>query len=270
MQFTTATTADLKKIENLWTEIFGDSVRFAHFAANICPPEEIYLIKEDDEIAAMVIAGIDLFAYNKKGFYIYGLATVPQYRGKGYAKQLMQYVENKKMGEGYDFILTQPAEETLFDFYRSMGYDNTVYLRKAVIDIKRNIWTTADFDTATASRFKEMRSKFSEDEVVHFSKQGYEKFTEYVYTEGGSTATTKDAYCLYFDDKDKIVVRDLFADSTPKALQLLQAVRERTGKETAEIQLSQNSQLFLGEGKLVPHCLVKNLVKEVYANLMFD
>ena len=58
MQFTTATTADLKTIEKLWTEIFGDTPQFAHFAANICKPEEIYLIRENDDIAAMVIAGL--------------------------------------------------------------------------------------------------------------------------------------------------------------------------------------------------------------------
>ena len=99
MQFTTATTADLIKIEKLWVEIFGDSPQFAHFAANLCRPEEIYLIKENDEIAAMVNAGVDLYAYNKKGFYIYGLATVPQFRNKGYAKQLMEYVEKKKFND---------------------------------------------------------------------------------------------------------------------------------------------------------------------------
>ena len=270
MQISTATASDINRIKELWVEIFGDSEAFADFAANLCPSEEIYLIKEEGQIVAMVNAGVDLFAYGKKGFYIYGLATVPQYRGKGLAKQLVEYVENKKFNEGYQFAVTQPAQESLFDYYRKMGYDNTIYLRKAEIKIKRNIWATADFDTATATRFKELRSKFSEDEVVHFSKQGYEKFTEYVYTEGGSTAETKDAYCLYFEDKDKIIVRDIFATATPYAMQLLQAIRERTGKEKAEIQLSHNSQLFLGEGRLYPHCLVKNLDKELYANLMFD
>ena len=270
MQISTATASDINRIKELWVEIFGDSQQFADFAANICPTEEIYLVKDDNQIVAMVNAGIDLQACGKKGFYIYGLATVPQYRGKGLAKQLMEYVENKKLSQGYDFVLTQPAQESLFEFYRQMGYTNTVYLRKAVIDIKRNLWATADFDTMTATRFKDMRSKFSDDEVVHFSKSGYEKFTEYVYTEGGSTAETKDAYCLYFEEKDRVVVRDLFAKSTPKAMELLQAVRERTGKEKAEIQLSQNSALFLGEGRLCQHCLVKNLDKELYANLMFD
>ena len=270
MHITTAKTVDLSKVKELWVQIFGDSEKFADFASNLCSPEGIYLVKEDDEIAAMVIAGIDLFAYEKKGFYIYGLATVPQYRGKGYAKQLVEYVCKEKFDNGYEFCLTQPAGESLFEYYRNLGFDNTTYLRKGTVTIKRNLWATASFDTVTATRFKEMRSKFSEDEVVQFSPKVYEKFAEYVYTEGGSTAETKDGYCLYFENSDKIIIRDLFAHSTQQATVLLQAIAERTGKNTMDIQLSQNSQLFLGEGKLYPHCVVKNLNKELYANLMFD
>ena len=270
MQITTAKTSDISKIKELWIEIFGDSERFADFAVNICSPDGIYLVKENEEIAAMVVAGIDLFAYGKKGFYIYGLATVPQYRGKGYAKQLVEYVCNDKFSNGYDFCLTQPAEESLFDYYKKLGFETTTYLRKGTVTIKRNLWATASFDTATATRFKEMRSRFSEDEVVHFSPKGYEKFAEYIYSEGGSTAETDDGYCLYFEESDKIIVRDLFAKSTQSATVILQAIAERTGKNTMDIQLSQNSQLLLGEGKLYPHCVVKNLDKELYANLMFD
>lgn len=270
MIITTAQKDDIEKIKQLWVEIFGDSMQFASFAANLCSPDGIYLVKENEDIAAMVIAGVDLFAYNKKGFYIYGLATAPQYRRKGYAKQLVEYVCKDKFSSGYEFCITQPAEDSLFEFYKKLGFDTTTYLRKGTVEIKRNLWATASFDTATASRFKEMRSKFSEDEVVHFSAKGYEKFAEYVYSEGGSTAETKDAYCLYFEQEDKIIVRDLFANSTPHAVILLQAIRERTGKEIADIQLSQNSTLFIGEGKLYPHCVVKNLDKELYANLMFD
>ena len=110
MQISTATVSDINRIKELWVEIFGDSEAFADFAANLCTPEEIYLIKEDGQIVAMVNAGVDLFAYDKKGFYIYGLATVPQHRGKGLAKQLVEYVENKKFNEGYQFAVTQPAQ----------------------------------------------------------------------------------------------------------------------------------------------------------------
>ena len=270
MVITTANTSDIPKIKKLWIEIFGDSEKFADFATNICPEDGIYLIKEDGNITTMVIAGVDLFAYGKKGFYIYGLATVPQYRGKGYARQLIEYVCQQKFSNGYDFCVAQPAQESLFEYYKNLGFDTTTYLRKGTINVKRNLWATADFDTVTASRFAEVRSRFSEDEIVHFSKKGYEKFAEYIYSEGGSTAETKHGYCLYFEEKDKIIVRDLFAETTQYATVILQAIAERTGKDIMDIQLSQNSQLFLGEGKLYPHCMVKNLDKELYANLMFD
>ncbi len=270
MIITTAAAEDVAKIKEIWVDIFGDSKEFADFAVNIGAVEEIYLIKENDEIAAMLTAGIDVFADGEKGFYIYGLATVPQYRGRGFAKQLVQYVCDKKLSEGYRFAITQPAQESLFDFYRSLGFSTTTYLRKCTVNIKRNLWATAAFDAVTASRFKQARDKYADDTVVHFSKAGYEKFAQYLYSEGGSTAETDKAYCVYFEKPDKIEVRDLFADCTFSATALLQAVRERTGKENAEIQLSQNSQLFLGEGKLVPHCAVKNLDKDLYANIMFD
>ena len=270
MYITTARTEDIPAVKNLWVQIFGDTEKFAEFAANICSSDGIYLLKEDDDIAAMVIAGIDLIACGKKGFYIYGLATVPQHRSKGYAKKLMDFVCQQKFADGYEFCIAQPAEESLFEYYKNLGFETTTYLRKGTVTIKRNLWATADFDTVTASRFKAVRDKFSEDEIVHFSGKGYEKFAEYVYSEGGSTAETKDGYCLYFEDKDKIIVRDLFAGTTQHATIILQAVAERTGKTTMELQLSQNSPLFLGEGRLYPHCMVKNLDKELYANLMFD
>lgn len=270
MQIYHAKAEDIPKIKKMWMEIFNDSEQFTDFALSICSEDGIYLLKNENEIVSMTIAGIDVEAYGKKGFYIYGVCTKPQYRGKGYAKQLINYICEEKIGNGYDFSITQPASESLFEFYKNLGFDNITYLRKFNYDIKRSIWQSADFDTVTANRFKTVRNTFAEDEIVNFSDKGYTKFTEYVYSEGGSTAENGDAYCLYFEEKDKITVRDLFAQNTNSAIRLLQAVRERTGKEVADIELSQNSTLFLGEGKLFPHCVVKNLDKEVYANLMFD
>lgn len=268
MQICKAVAADLPILKQIWLSVFKDSEKFTDFAMSLC--DEIYIVRENNEIASMVITGIDLTAGGKKGFYIYGLCTWPEYQGKGYAKQLVNYVCEEKLSAGYQFVLTQPAEKNLFEFYRKLGFDGTTYLRKAKVDIKKNLWATATFDAVTAGRFKEIRSKFSEDEVVHFSQKGYEKFAEYVYSEGGATAETENGYCLYYETEDKIVVRDMFAKTDRDAAMLLQAIRERCGKETAEVQLSQNSTLFLGEGSLQPHCVIKNLDKEVYANLMFD
>lgn len=270
MQICQCSVSDLPQVKKIWMEIFKDSEKFTNFAVSLGDVSQIYLVKEDDCIAAMLNGAVDLTAGGKKGFYIYGVATLPQFRGRGYASELIKYVCDEKFKQGYDFALTQPADENLFKFYEKLGFDNKTYLRKFTVDIKRNLWATADFDTVTANKFKSVRDKFSEDTVVHFTDKGYEKFAEYIYTEGGSTAETPNAYCIYFEEKDRLIVRELFATQTVYAIELLQAIRERTGKERADIQLSENSSLFLGEGKLYPHTALKNLKTGVYANLMFD
>ncbi len=270
MTITTATKKDIENLKKIWVNIFGDSEEFAQFAVNICSPNEIYLVKDNENIAAMAVCGIDVFAYGKKGFYIYGVATLPEYRNKGYAKNLIAHICDLKFKSGYDFSLTQPANKGLFSFYEKLGFDTYTYLRKCDVNIKRNIWAKANFDTATATRFPTLRSRFSEDEVVHFSSEGYEKFAQYIYTEGGSTAETENAFCIYFIVDETILVRELFAKSTADANFILQAVREQTGKSSAVLQLSKNSSLFTGMGEICPHCLVKNLNEEIYANMMFD
>ena len=270
MELCRALQTDLPQVKKLWMDIFKDNENFTDFALSLCPCEDICLIKENGEIAAMAMAAADVEVCGKKGFYLYGVCTAEKYRGRGFAKQIIEYICKNKFENGYDFAITQPASESLFDFYEKLGFDKKTYLRKFTVNIKRNIWSTAEFDTVTASKFRQIRDKFSTDNIVHFTDKGYVKFTQYIYSEGGSTAVTDKGYCIYFEEKDRLKVRELFSKETVYAMELLQAIRERTGKETADIELSENSELFLGEGRLYPHAVLKNLDKSVYTNLMFD
>ena len=270
MQLGHADEKDISHLKEMWCKIFGDSKEFADFAFTLCDKNDIFILRDNEDIAAMLMAGIEVFVDNKKGFYIYGVCTHESYRNKGYAKQLIEYSCKEKLTQGYTFAITQPATEELFGFYEKLGFNSKTYLRTFTTTIKRNLWARADFDIVTASRFKLIRDKFKEDEIVHFSPKGYEKLAENIYTSGGSTAETDKAYAVYFFDKDKLIVRELFAASTKDAQLLLEAISDRTGISTAQVSLSQNSNLFIGEGKLKPHCLVMGINKEIYANLMFD
>lgn len=270
MRICKALDENLPALKQMWQEIFKDTPDFCSFAFSLCDPQDIFMVKDDEDIASMLISGINVTAYGKKGYYIYGVCTKPEYRKRGCAKALIENVCKIKEALGYDFAITQPATKELFALYEQLGFLTKTYLRCFDMEIKRCLWSTAEFDTVTASRFKEMREKFKEDEILHFAPQSYEKFTEYVYKTGGSTAESKNAFAIYFIEKDKLIVRELSSDSTGHALTILQAIRERTGLEQARIELSQKSTLFLGEGKETPHCLIKGLEKEVYANLMFD
>lgn len=270
MQINNALQEDLSELKQMWQEIFQDTEEFCTFAFSLCDLKDIFVLKEGDNIAAMLMAGIDVTAYGKNGYYIYGVATKPEHRKKGYAKALINHVLKEKISQGYDFVITQPASDSLYAFYDSLGFTAKTYLRVFDMDIKKNLWATADFDTVTATRFYEAREKFKEDEIVHFTPKTYEKFTEYIYKTGGSTAESKGAFAVYFMEKGTLIIRELSAKSTTHAVEIVQAIRERTGLEKARIELSQGSSLFVGEGKLQPHCAVIGLEKEVYANMMFD
>ncbi|MEG3029715.1 MAG: GNAT family N-acetyltransferase [Oscillospiraceae bacterium] len=270
MRICNASREDLPQLKQMWQDIFKDEADFCNFAFTLCDLDGIFVIKDGETPVAMLMAGMDVTAYGKKGYYVYGVCTKNEYRRQGCAGALLEYVDGVKARQGYDFAVTCPATPELFGYYERFGFTKKTYRRCFSINIKRNLWASADFDTVTANKFKETREKFKEDEIVHFDPRAYEKFTEYVYKTGGSTVTSKDAYGIYYVEKDKLLVKELFANCTATAQTLLQAIRERTGIETAHIQLSQNSSLFLGEGKLTEYALLKGLDREVYANLMFD
>ena len=59
--------------------------------------------------------------------YFYAVCTAPEARGKGVCAKLMQYAEQNC---GYDYASLVPAEESLFEFYRKLGYQTVFYQKK--------------------------------------------------------------------------------------------------------------------------------------------
>ncbi|MEG2192896.1 MAG: GNAT family N-acetyltransferase [Oscillospiraceae bacterium] len=271
MLISTAKVQDLPQLKELWNEIFDDgTVGFCDFAFSLCKLEDIYLVKEEEQVASMLMAIGDVKVKNKNGFYLYSACTARWAREKGYMHRLIEYALQDQKEKGREFCILQPANLKLFDFYQTLGFTTKTYLRKCNIEIKRNLWAKADFDIVTATRFPDLREKMCEDTLVHFDAKGYVKLAEYLYTFGGSTAESKEAYGVYYIEGGALIVKELFATSTPYAIQLLQAIREKTGFEKATVYLSKGSNLFLGEGEIVPHCAIKGLEADLYANLMFD
>ncbi len=271
MILTTANYEDLKELKVLWNKAFDDGTKgYCDFAFSLCDIRNIYIIKVDEKIVSMLMA-IEVFIEDKKGFYLYSAATDENYRSKGYMKELIEYSYNDRINNhGDSFCITQPASESLFSYYEKLGFTTKTHLREFEIDIKKNLWATAEFDILTSSRLKTARSEKCEMPYADFSKKGYEKFAEYIYSFGGSTAENKNGYCIYYVENDKLFIRELFSKRTIHAMELIEAIRERTGIEKARITLNENSDLFLGEGRKKAHCLIRGLDKEVYANLMFD
>ncbi|MBR5521245.1 MAG: GNAT family N-acetyltransferase [Oscillospiraceae bacterium] len=271
MQITKAAIQDIPQIKQLWNFRFNNknSAMF-DFLMSVIKTEDIYIAKDGENLAAMVFVPAELEYNNQKGFYICTGCTAPEYADDECLAQLVEYVQEDRKNRNQTFCVMAAGDELLAAVARKTGFDGQISHRVFDIDIKKNIWQSADFDIITASRFRPSRENFCDEDIVHYTPDSYGRYTRYMYTSGGSTAENKGACAVYYTADTNLLVKEITAISTTHAMQLLQAIRERTGCETATVHLSENSSLFLGEGKNKLVFYTKGLPDDVYINLMFE
>ncbi len=74
-------------------------------------------IEEDDKAVAAIGFRYLQFLYNGKHFYIDDLSTLPEYRGKGYAGKLLDFVVEKAKANGYKAVTLDSGYQR-FDAHR--------------------------------------------------------------------------------------------------------------------------------------------------------
>ena len=112
----------MNKLRRLWKLAFGDEDRIidAFFEAAWSPDRCRYLT-EGEEIAA-ALYWLDGELAGEKYAYIYGVATHPDYRGRGLCRRLMALTHEQLAREGYAGALLMPADPGLRRMYAGMGY----------------------------------------------------------------------------------------------------------------------------------------------------
>lgn len=118
---------DQAALRQLWQLVFEDSDAFLdHFFLAHYDPQHALVLEEDGAVRAMtfwfetqlVIPGVQPV----KAAYLYAVATHPDYRGRGLARQLLD--EGAQLLRGLDFELMTlvPSEPTLHLFYQDRGF----------------------------------------------------------------------------------------------------------------------------------------------------
>lgn len=117
---------DKDAILNIWTQCFGADMRYQNIlTANNYPLEDTFVLEVNDQVVS-ILTLLPIQWQGKgevrKGRYVYGVATLPQYRGKGYSSKLMKEALSMLKEQGEDFAVLYPAEEGLQDFYAKQGF----------------------------------------------------------------------------------------------------------------------------------------------------
>ncbi|MDR2472189.1 MAG: GNAT family N-acetyltransferase [Tannerella sp.] len=117
----------LSQLKILWKTIFQDSDDYIDlFFTRVYQPDNVLFIKHND----IIVSALHIIPYEIKidrhiypVAYICGVATMPDFRHKGYMTSLLNEAENICRQRRYKAILLIPASQSLADMYRSLGYE---------------------------------------------------------------------------------------------------------------------------------------------------
>lgn len=129
---------DISSQKRIWKLCFGDRDDFIDFYyANRYKEDQTILLFEKGRLAAMLSVIMTSIVTPEKHSYkaamLYAIATHPDYQYRGYARALISYTHEHLRLTGIDFSVVVPAGETIFEFYRRLGYQESFYLQEFIL-----------------------------------------------------------------------------------------------------------------------------------------
>ncbi len=114
------TSTDYPCVLALWQEAFGDSKADIDACLSLFS-QHLYLYKINGELLSMQMR-LPLSYGDKKGQYIYAVATKKEARGLGLATKMLDAAKQQVDNNEVDFLVLVPAKSSLFDFYKARGF----------------------------------------------------------------------------------------------------------------------------------------------------
>lgn len=206
----------LPEVIALWKEAFGDGEEYVkNFFGKMNGEKNMILRIEEGETVSMA-SMLPVKCGGYRGRYIYAVATAKKYRNRGYCREVMAFIHNFMAECGENFAILVPAEKSLFDFYKKMGYSQTVFAP----DIADAGKIT---NKCTVSEYYNMRKKlFSEYDLIEWG----EKELSYILSPG-ETWKTEDGAAYFEDGKAvEILSRRIFSEVWTKPFALIRYISD--------------------------------------------
>ena len=128
----------IPSMKALWSEAFGESdADVNHFFNTAFSPERSRVAYENGEVLAALYV-LDFSYKGKKSAYIYAVATAEKYRGRGICRTLIEDTHEYLRERGYEFAVLKPGDESLFEFYRKLGYKDCCSVTEVTVEVAEN------------------------------------------------------------------------------------------------------------------------------------
>lgn len=225
MKMSTANGNDKEAIKKVWRAAFGDPEFYIDFYLNsVFLPQNTYVAKDGDEIVAILTA-IDTVFHNKEssknGSYLYALATLPEYQGKGVMTELEDYATQKLTAQGKEFMCLNPAYQSIVAYYQKRNYCTVGYMKLVLVEEEEQ--KSCAFAKLSKEGFVRRRDTFLQSKHSYFVFT--DLFKQYLYDEakfvgceilGGTIGETSGYFVGYKDGSTFFIKASTF---TVKQLQ---------------------------------------------------
>lgn len=117
---------DFPQVLELWQACFGDEEAYVRFFwENGFPLGRGLLMKEDGRTVSMLFLLPGALAQSSNFLpaeYVYAVATLPEYRGRGYAAELVRSGAEMARSQKTAALCLLPANPSLYDYYAKLGF----------------------------------------------------------------------------------------------------------------------------------------------------
>lgn len=129
-----ATREIFPQLKTIWLESFDDGGAYVDFLfSHLLKPENILVYFDEQNLPAAMLCiepiTVAVQHASLPAAYIYGVATLPAYRGRGLSTTLMEELHDILCKKGIVLSALVPAGNKLFDFYSRRGYETAFYIK---------------------------------------------------------------------------------------------------------------------------------------------
>lgn len=118
---------------NIFSSFPNSKELLKFFLKNKFSPEFCNALIKDDQVVSSIQALPQEIILEEKTFsakYIYAAATLPNFRGKGSMKRLLDFTAQIEKEHGTDFLFLVPCSKDIEKYYEKLGYENFFKIRK--------------------------------------------------------------------------------------------------------------------------------------------
>lgn len=155
-------------LEAMWSACFGDSDEYInfYFSKRFSPKETLVYAINGEPAAMLTLMPAELMRGGTyiPVRYIYAVATLPKYRGKGISSKLLSHAQGMLASEGVTETVLAPAGEGLFSFYAKRGYSIAFGAEEHEFDAESTDAGEIIITTVTPREYKALRDACFESE----------------------------------------------------------------------------------------------------------